>query len=277
MQQRALKRMIGMVRACHPEPTLAVTAVATVLAIAVGLSTPMVVLVGFTLLASQLTIGWTNDWLDAARDATVGRTDKPIPTGLIDRRTVGTGAIVAGIAFGSLALATGWIAGSVIIVGTAAGLAYDWPLKFTAFSIVPYLIAFGCLAAYVPLVRPGALLPPWWLVTAGALLGGGAHFANALPDLADDERTGVRGLPHRLGRTGSSVAAAILLLAATGALAFGPRPVSWPAITTFVAAAIVLPVGWWRSRRAGSRALFRAVLVVALLDVILLVVGGARI
>jgi heme o synthase len=274
MPRDAQPKIIGLIRACHPEPTIAVSVVAAVLAIAVGRSAGGVILVFFTLLSSQLTIGWTNDWLDANRDAEVGRTDKPIPSGAISRRAVGIGALVAGIASVPIALASGW-PGLVIIGATVAGLAYDWPLKFTVFSIVPYLVAFGALAAYVPMTRAGSPVPPWWLIAAGALLGGGAHFANALPDLADDARTGVRGLPHRLGPTGSSIAAAVLLLTATGLLAFGPQPVTWFAGATFAAAVVVLPIGWRLAQRPGSRAAFQSVLVVALLDVILLVVGGA--
>jgi heme o synthase len=268
--------LVGLIRACHPEPTIAVSVVAAVLAIAVGRTAAGVVLVFFTLLTSQLTIGWANDWLDADRDQTVDRMDKPIPAGEISRRAVGIGVVIAGIVFVSLALASGRRAGTVIIVATLAGLAYNWPLKFTAFSILPYLIAFGGLAAFVPLSRPGAPLPPWWLIAAGALLGGGAHFANTLPDLADDARTGVRGLPHRFGPARSVSAAAVLLLGATALLAFGPRPITWFAAATFVAAAVVLPIGWHWSRRPGSRAAFRCVLVVALLDVGLLVAQGAR-
>jgi 4-hydroxybenzoate polyprenyltransferase len=276
MPPDAPRKIVGLIRACHPEPTIAVSVVAAVLAIAVGRDAGGVILVFFTLLSSQLTIGWTNDWLDANRDAEVGRMDKPITAGLVSRRTVGIAALVTGIASVPIALASGW-PGTLIIVATLAGLAYDWPLKFTVLSIVPYLIAFGALAAYVPMTRAGSPVPPWWLIAAGALLGGGAHFANALPDLADDARTGVHGLPHRLGATGSSIAAAVLLLTATGLLAFGPRPVTWFAAATFAAAVVVLPIGWRLAQRVGSRAAFRSVLVVALLDVVLLVVGGASI
>jgi len=265
-----------MVRACHPEPTAAVTVVSVVLALAVGLRGGTVALIGTTVLASQLMIGWTNDALDAGRDAAVGRRDKPVPAGMVGARTVGTGAVLAGVAFLSLAFTVGVRPGLVILVAGLAGLAYDWPLKFTALSVLPYLVAFAGLATYVPMARPGAPVPAWWLPTAGALLGAGAHFANALPDLEDDARTGVRGLPHRLGRTVSTVASAVLLLAATGVLAFGPRPVSWASAGTFVAAALVLPAGWWAGRAPGSRAPFRAVLVVAVLDVILLVIAGTR-
>ncbi len=265
-----------MFRACHPEPAIAVTTVATLLAVAVGLPAGGIASVTFTVLASQLAVGWSNDWLDAERDSSVGRTDKPIPSGEISRRAVGLGALIAAIAVVPLALTSGNHSGWLMIVGTAAGLAYNWPLKFTVVSVVPYLIGFGALAAYVPAGLPGGPVPPWWLVCGGALLGGGAHFANALPDLADDARTGVRGLPHRLGARGSAVAAAVLLLGATALLAFGPRPVSWTAAGIFLAAVAIVPAGWVLSQRNGSRWAFRAVLIVALLDVILLVVNGSR-
>ena len=63
-------------------------------------------------------------------------------------------------------------------------------------------------------------IAPVWITAAGALLGAGAHFANVLPDLEDDARTGVRGLPHRIGRVGSLVLTWVTLLAAALSLAF---------------------------------------------------------
>jgi hypothetical protein len=39
---------------------------------------------------------------------------------------------------------------------------------------------------------------------------------STLPDLADDEATGIRGLPHRIGGPRSQAVAAVLLLAASG-------------------------------------------------------------
>jgi heme o synthase len=270
--------IVGLIRACHPEPTAAVTIGAATLAVAVGRSAAGVAEVAATILATQLTVGWSNDWLDAGRDSTVGRTDKPIATGAISRPAVGIGALLAAVAVIPLALLSGVPAAVVIVIGTISGVAYNWPLKFTAFSVVPYLVSFAALAAFVALSRPGSPAPPWWLVGAGALLGGGAHFANVLPDLADDERTGVRGLPHRMGPVWSWLAAALFLLGATALLAFGPPgPAAWPAAATFAAAVVVLPVGWRLSRAPGSRAAFRAVLVVAVLDVILLVATGSRI
>ena len=116
---------------------------------------------------------------------------------------------------------------------------------------MPYLVAFGLLPAFVVVALPGHPAPPAWLVGAGALLGGGAHFANVLPDLADDAATGVRGLPHRLGAGRSAAAAAFLLLGATLTLVFGPAgPPSWAGW-----AAAVRPS--WSCPSAGTRAAAR--------------------
>ena len=123
---------------------------------------------------------------------------------------------------------------------------------------------------------PGAPTPPLWLVLAGATLGAGAHFANVLPDLADDARTGVRGLPHRLGAAGSTVAAALLLAAASAFLVLGPPGAPAPlALLGLGAAVVVLLVGGYvQFRHPGSRSAFRAVMVAALIDVALLLTAG---
>ncbi len=277
-QTYSVKPLAGLLRACHPEPTVAVTLATALLALVVGRGPAGTVAATAALLASQLCVGWSNDWLDAGRDALSARTDKPIPAGQVSRRTVGVAALVAAPVTVLLGLLSGWPAAIAVTVALAGGLAYNWPLKGTVASPVPYLVSFGCLAAFVVLGRQGAAAPPWWLITAAAALGGGAHFANVLPDLQDDLRTGVRGLPHRLGRAGSALAASALLGLATAVLVFGPPgPPSWVALAILAITALVLPVGWYASRRPGSRAAFRSVLVVAVADVVLLLVSGARV
>jgi 4-hydroxybenzoate polyprenyltransferase len=185
--------------------------------------------------------------------------------------------LIASLAIPLLGLPFGPAAtGCITLVGIFA-LLYDWPLKSTLLSVLPYLVAFGLLPAFVVISLPGHPWPPAWLVAAGSLLGGGAHFANVLPDLADDAATGVHGLPHRIGATGSTIAAAGLLLAATLTLVFGPAgPPSWAGIAAAAAAVVVLPLGWYAAQRASGRpvAMFRAVIVVALIDILLLVFSG---
>jgi protoheme IX farnesyltransferase len=271
-----MRTAIGLLRACHPEPTAAVTVAAALLALATGRDLPGVLAVAAAVLASQLAVGWSNDAVDADRDAAVGRPDKPIVAGTVSRRTVAAAAVVAAVATVPLALLSGLAAGLVATIGLVSALFYNWPLKSTAISVLPYTVSFAALPAFVVL---GVARPPWWLIAAGALLGAGAHFANVLPDLDDDARTGVRGLPHRLGFRGSAVAAAGLLFAATAALAFGPAgPPSWTGIVAFAAAAVVLVAGGYvAGRRPASRAAFRSVLVVAVLDVALLLSTGLRV
>jgi 4-hydroxybenzoate polyprenyltransferase len=265
---------VGLVRSCHPEPTAAVTLMVTALAVTAGRSAIGVVLVGLAVLTGQLSIGWLNDALDATRDKAVGRGDKPVVTGTVSVRTVHGAALLAGLACVPLSLASGPVAGGAHLLAVAAGWAYDLGLKSTPVSVLPYVVCFGLLPAFVVLGLPGTPAPPWWLPLGGALLGAGAHFANVLPDLDDDAATGVRGLPHRLGAAGSRVAAAALMLAATAVLALGAPVPHWLAWSVQAVAIAVLGIGLWLGRRPGSRAPFRAVLVVAAIAVVLLVAAG---
>ncbi|MCL7459410.1 UbiA family prenyltransferase [Micromonospora echinofusca] len=272
--------VLGLVRASHPEPAAAVTTVAGLLAWGVGHRPAGILAVVLTVAASQLAVGWANDALDADRDATVGRTDKPVAAGAVGRRATAVAAAVSALATPALALATGPTAALCATLGLVSALLYDWPLKSTPVSVLPYAVSFGSLPAFVVLALPGAVLPPVWLVAAAACLGAGAHFANVLPDLADDARTGVRGLPHRLGPAGSRAAATLLLLAATATLVLGPPgPPSGVGVAAVAAAVVVPPLSWYAGRaaaRPGGRqvAAFRAVMLVALIDVVLLVTSG---
>jgi 4-hydroxybenzoate polyprenyltransferase len=232
-------------------------------------------LLGGAVLAGQLSIGWLNDYRDADRDRRAGRSDKPVAAGLLARRTVGAAALTAAAACVPLSLGSGLRAGTVHLLAVASGWAYDLGGKSSTASPVFYLASFGLLPVFVLLAAPGGPVPPWWLPTAGAALGAGAHFANALPDLDDDIATGVAGLPHRLGATGSRVAAAALLGTASVVLTLGLPIAPRLAALAPVGAGIVLGAGFLAAQhRPGSRAPFRAVLLVGLLDVALLIASG---
>jgi protoheme IX farnesyltransferase len=126
----------------------------------------------------------------------------------------------------------------------------------------------------VVLALPGSPWAPWWATVGGALLGVGAHLANALPDLEEDRANGVVGLPHRLGAARAAALAAVLLLAATVVLAVGPGSPGRLALLAVAVAGATTAVGLVRGRRPGSRAAFRAAIVVAVVDVALLVARG---
>jgi len=125
---------------------------------------------------------------------------------------------------------------------------------------------------------PGTPAAPWWLVTAGAALGAAAHLANVAPDLEDDLATGIRGLPHRLGPRVSAVAGAALLGAASLVLVLGPdgppTATGWAGLLVAVPAVVVAALaGTPRFRRLA----FPAVLLLTVLDVVLLLAGGAAV
>jgi 4-hydroxybenzoate polyprenyltransferase len=266
----------ALARATHLEPALAVTVVAVLLALAAGVGPGRTVLVGAAVLAGQAAIGWCNDWLDADRDRAVGRQDKPVVQGTVTAALLRAGTSVAVVVAVLLSLLLGVVPGALLLVLVASGLAYDAGLKRTALSPLPYLTGFGALPAGVVAAAPGTPGAPWWLVAAGAALGGAAHVANVAPDVADDLATGVRGLPHRIGATPSAVTGAVLLGTATLLLVLGPagRPgaLGWVAVAVAVPAVAVASLAGGRRAR---RLAFPAVLLLTVLDVLLLLAGGA--
>src|SRR5690606_28983533 len=111
-------RVVGaLVRATHPLPTLAVTVGAAALALATGRDGPGVAAVAVTVLASQLAVGWHNDWLDAGRDAAAHRKDKPLARGDLPPRVVAWASAVAAVATVPLALLSGVPAALVAAIG----------------------------------------------------------------------------------------------------------------------------------------------------------------
>jgi 4-hydroxybenzoate polyprenyltransferase len=272
----------GLVLACHPLPTLAVTAISAGLASLAGLSLGTGILVTLAVFTGQLSIGWSNDRIDAARDRAVHRDAKPVAAGelAIGTLTVAIGAAL--IATVALSLALGYRAGLIALLTVACGWAYNLGLKATALSALPYAIAFGLLPAISTLARPDHRWPAAWAVAAGALLGVAAHFANVLPDLAADAATGVRGLPHRVGARASVVIGPVLLVAATAVIVIdgahsGVRRIDawrWVVLGGCVGVAVAALLAGLA--RPSSRLFFVGTVVVALADVALFGLTGGR-
>ncbi|WP_345036537.1 UbiA family prenyltransferase [Georgenia daeguensis] len=260
----------ALVRACHPAPTAAVTVLATLAAVVAGHAPGGVVLVALAVLAGQLTIGWSNDLVDAARDRAVGRADKPVATGELPVPVLRGALLAASVACVVASALLGVAAGLthlVLLVGS--GWAYNLWLKRTVLSWLPYVVAFGSLPAVVWLALDPPARPPAWMVAVGALLGLGAHLVNVLPDLADDAATGVRGLPHRLGARATGILAVAALTAGSAVALLAPAGRTGPWAWVLLAAAAGLAVG---AILRGGRAPFRAALVIAVVDVVVLLV-----
>lgn len=257
----------ALLRAAHIGPTLAVTVLAAALSVAAGASADRTILIAGAVLAGQLTIGWSNDLIDRSRDRSVGRADKPLATGELTVRTVTIACALAVAAVVVLSLLCGIVAGLVHLGCVAAGWAYNLGLKRTVWSWAPYALAFGGLTVFVSLAAGGELPEPW-VPAVAAMLGVGAHLVNALPDLADDEATGVRGLPHRMGPQRTRVLAVIVLTAASAVVAIASRevPLYLRVGALLVVAALALVALFTR-----GRAPFRAAVAIAIVDAVLLV------
>ncbi|UMG94458.1 UbiA family prenyltransferase [Nocardioides sp. TF02-7] len=263
-----MSRLPALLRAAHLGPTLAVTTIAAAYGVSVGLPASSVVLVAAAVLTGQLSVGWSNDLVDVARDRAAGRTDKPFATGEVPLG-VGRGACGAAVLLTVvLSVSCGLVAGLVHLGCVAAAWAYNLGLKATVVSFVPYAAAFGALPVFVTLAGPDVPLPGPWLVVAAALLGVGAHLVNALPDLRDDEAAGVRGLPHRLGERPSAWTAVAVLVCASVAMVLGAGAVP-TAVVVAVLAVVALLAGL--ALVSHGRTPFRAAVGIALVDVFLVV------
>lgn len=210
----------GLLLASHPVPALTVTALVTVLALAVGAPAQVAAGTALAVLAGQASVGWSNDAADAADDVAAARTTKPVVRGMVDSSALWWAAL------GALSLtvvvslvAMGPLAGGLHVAAVLAAWAYNLRLKDTPFSPLPYAVAFGLLPVVVAeLAQPPVQPEVWWAVVC-ACVGVAAHLANTAGDVESDRRVGRGGLSVLIGGAAAravcvvaaAVAAAVLL------------------------------------------------------------------
>ena len=258
---------LGLVKGCHPGPVAAVTIASVGMARVFGGRRREALRVGAAVLAGQLAIGWQNDWIDAERDRLAARSDKPISSGLVGRGTVGTAAVLAGAACLPASAALSRRGAVAHLVAVASGISYNAGLKRTVLSILTYGVSFGLLPVVAHDASPGEDATPGWAIVAGALLGMAAHLVNVLPDRDADRNMGVLGVPQRLSPDQSLTLATLLLLGASGSIAFGSGGVSRRTAGTFGASCAVSGAALLAGRRAGGRMPFRLFLVNVLVQI----------
>ena len=193
---------LSLVMAAHPRFALSMTLGLAAGAAVAGRSTLEVGLVAVTVLVGQLTVGWLDDLVDRDRDRQVGRVDKPLALGWLDPGTVAFWIAVAVLTVIPLSVANGTYAGIAHLGAVGCLWLYQLGLKKTWLSWLPWAAAFGLLPAFLSYGGLGGGMhggPPTWAMTVlAALLGIGAHFLLVLPDLVQDNETGVRHLPLRI-------------------------------------------------------------------------------
>ncbi|HWI30594.1 MAG TPA: UbiA family prenyltransferase [Microbacterium sp.] len=265
-------------RSSHPGPTVVVTVLALALGASVGVDAGRLAVLVASVLLGQLSIGISNDVIDAPRDRISGRTDKPLARGDAPTRVAWIAAWSTLVGALALSALLGWQLALAHAIFVGSGWAYNAWLKSTVFSAACFVIGFGVFPSLAPLALPDPHAAPPWAWIAGAALGLAVHFSNVLPDLEDDARTGVRGLPHRLGRRASAGVAAGALITGATAVVVGSAGAAAPTVLSWGFFAAVVGVAVWglvaALTRPPERLVFRLVMAAALLLAAQLVLAG---
>ena len=205
-----MQKLKGLLKAAHFGPTLIVTTISFAFAVHYWWEGPAFV-IAFGVFTGQLVVGWSNDLYDFDDDLKHQRAKKPLVSGLITKqylqkwlRFMVPFSLVANL-LGPLGIK----GGSVYMLGIACGVAYNFYFKFSILSPLPYAIAFAALPSSVAISKD--LNPPMWMLLGGALFGMAAHFINVIKDMDQDQASGIKGLPQRLGKVKSIAAAAVLI------------------------------------------------------------------
>ena len=264
-------RLGAVFEAAHLGPTLVVTLITVTLAAVSGLEPVRLALVGAMMLMNQLSIGWSNDAIDAQRDLDATRRDKPVVRGDVSTRTLMVLASVAAALSVAASIVLGPGLAIAHFVALASGWAYNLGLKRTVAATACYMVGFGLIPMMVTLSREDPSAAAWWATSMAALLGLAAHFANVLPDLDDDRRHGIRALPHRLGARPAGITALVALAAAGVLGVLGPTEIA-PLSLVGAAATLVLLIAGVVTvvRSPQSRALFRIIMAAAFAAVVTL-------
>jgi 4-hydroxybenzoate polyprenyltransferase len=206
-----MQKLKGLLKAAHFGPTLIVTTISYAFAVYYWWEGPAFV-IAFGVFTGQLIVGWSNDLYDLEDDLKHQRMKKPLVSGLITKEYLQKWLrfMVPFSFIANLLGPLGIQGGLVYMLGVACGVGYNFYFKFSALSPLPYAIAFAALPSCIAISKD--LNPPIWMLLGGALFGMAAHFINVIKDMDQDQASGIKGLPQRLGKA-KSIAAAIVLIA----------------------------------------------------------------
>ncbi len=197
-----LRRAYGYWLMIHPFPVMMVVTFAIILALATAresLDLSRFLRAIATLFFSQVVVGTSNDYLDRSLDAR-GQPWKPLAAGTVTPNEARVLIVLAFLLMLAFAVSLGPIVLALALLGTFAGLLYNFWLRGTPFSWFPYVLGFIILpvAVWVSIARFDA--KELVLIPIGLPLLVGVHLAQTLPDSETDRALGVRGLAVTLGR-----------------------------------------------------------------------------
>ena len=202
-------KIMGLLKASHFGPTMLVVTITCILSLT-QFSIRDSIFIAFAILLGQFVVGWSNDLIDFPRDKAAGRIKKPLVAGTITEEAlrISLGIALPSALIVSLMSPLGVSGTAIHFIGLLSATAYNFKLKSTLLSVVPYIVSFGALpwAIYVA----SGNTPPTWIVLGFILFASAFHFLNVIKDLEADIDQKVMGLPQVLGRKKSIAIAALL-------------------------------------------------------------------
>jgi 4-hydroxybenzoate polyprenyltransferase len=265
-----MRVILGFIKASHPLPTIAVSLVISAFGWSLGWTGLSLLAVFMTILIGQLSVGWSNDAFDVSLDARIGRMSKPTVAQDVSARALWLAAFTALlIAIASSWVVAGWLGGSFHIFAILMAWLYNIRLSRTAWSWLPYALAFGAMPAFLSFGLNDEP-PTLWSVAVFAIIGVSAHLANALPDAESDGAAGVGGVVVALGNRRSVILCWLLLALGSGILVVVSFTASiWLALIIFVAFVLTVILG---SRSRHRSAMFYSLIAMVAIDVAALVI-----
>ena len=207
-------RVLGMAKATHCGPATLVVVISFCLSIS-EFSFAKAFEIALAILAGQCVVGWTNDLIDHPRDSAAGRINKPLVNQSVSRRQLhlGIAAALTSAVLLSFLGPLGVKGGLLHMLGLVSATLYNFGLKSTWISPLPYAISFGAMPWAVYLAA--GKHPPTWLYADFALVSVAFHFLNVIKDLEWDRSQLVMGLPQRVGKRWSiGIAASSIVISA---------------------------------------------------------------
>ncbi len=194
----------------------------------------------------QACVGITNELRDLSADRLV-KPDRPLASGRANPAVAAMLAWSVGIGSLLLGLTFGWQGVLFATLGIGAGLLYNYWLKGTVASWLPYAISFSLLPLW-PFVAFQHWIPSlaWvWLLILPASIA--LNIAQSLADIEGDRALGTGGLAERLGHRH-----ALLLLWLSSATTIGlalltaPAMSRWPVLLAAAIASGLVAFAAWR-------------------------------
>lgn len=190
-------RLVG--GCAHPRQAVVLAVVLGGLAYASGRPLREAGIAAAAVLLVQLVCGLLNDVFDRDTDRRGGTGGKPIADGRVPTGNAVYVLVILLLVSAPLSLQNGTAAGAALLLTYVVAVLHNWVLHRTVFSWVGWTATFALFPTFLSYGGWGGGVhggpATWWVTGAAALFGFCMHFATTLPDLVDDNRSGVRNLP----------------------------------------------------------------------------------